>query len=191
MSRYETPQSSGSTGSEDLQAAIGELIEEFEFLHEFRIQKLLYIADLVAQLERGERITDADFKPYMYGSYSEEISNTLSQFEDEQKVEYSPDYQYGDVTTKYTNLIDGADLTLSDEGVESILRRVKNATEGWTSQDLGEWSKESWLYKNTSYGSEMDFDRLEPVRTTVVEELESTFDGLDIDIKDDDNNDSE
>lgn len=184
MSRYKTPQSGESTGSEDLQAAIGELIEEFEFLHELRIQKLLYIADLVAQLERGERITDADFKPYMYGSYSEEISNTLSQFEDKGKVEYSPDYQYGDVTTKYTDLTDGEETTLSDEKAEEILERVKDATEGWTSQDLGEWSKESWLYKNTNYGSEMDFDRLDPVKTTVADELESTFDDLDIDLDD-------
>lgn len=180
MSRYSTPQSGDSEGSEDLEAAISELMEEFDFLHELRIQKLLYIADLVSQLERDRRITDADFKPYMYGSYSDNISNTLSSFEKEGKIYFEPDYKYGDVTTKYTEMQDGQEL--NDEKAEEILQRVIEATSGWTSKDLGKWSKDSWLYKNTSYGSTMNFDRLSTVKDAVAKDIEDVFDELEVNV---------
>lgn len=161
---------------EDIKRIIRELLERYDFLHEFRIQKLVYLADLVSKIERGERLTEADFKPYMYGSYSEEIRDTLQELEEE--VPNEPDYQYGNVTTKYTG--SGGGETVSSDDIEEIIERVKKATSGWSSEELGDWSKESWLYENTDYGSDMNFDRIESLREEIAAELNEKFPELDV-----------
>lgn len=179
---HQDPESEG--GGLTLEDAIRELLRHHRYLHEFRIQKLLYIADLVAKLksDNEERLTDADFKPYMYGSYSEDIRNTLNNLQSDLPNE--PDYQYGKVTTKFLgkdhprfppdlDLFDSE--TIDREDAIDIIEAVSEATDGVPNEELGDWSKDTWLYQSTEYDSEMDFDRIDAVRERVKEQLLDAF----------------
>jgi len=168
-------------GHHDLKSVLQEFLRHNHFLHEFRVQKLVYLADLVSKLKRGERLTDADFKPYMYGSYSENLRNTINSSQDE--LPTGKDRHYGNVTTVFYggNTDKGRSAgvfeqpALQDEEAQEIIEAVLEAIDGWRSEELGDWSKESWLYENTPYDEEMDFDRLEEVDEKVKEELVDTF----------------
>lgn len=180
MSSMEAPhQNEEELDSVELEELIRGFLSKKRYLHEFRLQKLVYIAELVATLEHGDRLTDADYKPYMYGTYSEDLRNSLNEMESELSTE--PDLQYGKVTTKYLS----CDAPELDKKVEKIINRVDNATSGWSSEDLGDWSKESWLYENTQYGDSMDFDRVHPARKSVVTELQETFPDLELNLEED------
>lgn len=168
-------------GHHNLKSVFQEFLRRNHFLHEFRVQKLVYLADLVSKLKRGERLTDADFKPYMYGSYSEDLRNTINNSQDE--LPTGKDRHYGNVTTVFyggkTDKGRSARVfeqpALQDEEAQEIIEAVLEAVDGWRSEELGDWSKESWLYENTPYDEEMDFDRLEEVDEKVKEELVDTF----------------
>lgn len=165
----------------DLQSVFRDFLRHNHFLHELRVQKLVYLADLVSKLTRGERLTDADFKPYMYGSYSEDLRNTIESSREE--LPTGKDRHYGNVTTVYyggknekgrlSGEFDEPDIP--DKEVQQIIEAVLEAVDGWRSEELGEWSKESWLYENTPYEEEMDFDRLEHVEEKAKEELVDAF----------------
>lgn len=168
-------------GHHDLKSIFKEFLRHNHFLHEFRVQKLVYLADLVSKLKRGERLSDADFKPYMYGSYSEDLRKTVESSRDE--LPTGKDRHYGNVTTVYYGGKSDKGQTdevfdepaIQDEEVQEIIEAVLDAVDGWRSEELGDWSKESWLYENTPYEEEMDFDRLEQVDEKVKEDLVNTF----------------
>ncbi len=48
-------------------------LERYRYLHEYRIQKLVYLAEVVSVYERGRRLTELEFKPYMYGAYADDL----------------------------------------------------------------------------------------------------------------------
>lgn len=189
-SMSDSPLSELTTGNEaDEKISLKNIIQGFllnsNFLHEFRLQKLVYIADLVSKVKRedSQRLTNADFRPYMYGSYSEELGKTLNKLKEENELPHKRDRQYGKITTVYLgsqhpSMSPNEMQVQLQEGEKEIIEAVSQATKGWSNDELGEWSKDSWLYENTSYGEEMNFDRLDQAKHKVREELVQTFPSL-------------
>ena len=184
-----SPFESTSENEVGQEVSLKEIIQAFlqhnRFLHEFRLQKLIYIADLVSKMKNGDsnRLTNADFRPYMYGSYSEKVRRTLDELKEENELPHKRDRQYGKITTVYLGSghhsvsQNEMEVQLQNDG-EEIVEAVSEAVRDWSSEDLGDWSKSSWLYQNTPYEEEMNFDRLDQVRTEVREDLIETFPSL-------------
>jgi len=136
-----------------------DIIQEFlrhnRFLHEYRLQKLIYLLELLSIEENGERVTNLEFKPYMYGSYSEELSNTLEKMIREDEVEIQPDMHRGKVTKAIMQKEDSDNDIPQD--IRERISKVQNSIEKISNDELANWSKNSWLYKNTDYDDEMEF----------------------------------
>ncbi|NLV10698.1 DUF4065 domain-containing protein [Halomicrobium mukohataei] len=140
----------------DLDDVIRGFLSRNEFLHEFRLQKLIYLAELVAQKEHERRLTDADYKPFMFGAYSEDVSNQLEDIESEANTRAAT--HHGKVVTEF---LDPDQEPETSSEVEDILDKVQNHVQAKkiSSKDFGQWSKESWLYENTPFEREMSFER--------------------------------
>lgn len=157
-------------------------LEQNEFLHEYRMQKLIYIADLVSELKKGheKRITNADFKPYMYGTYSEDVRDELQDLSDRGDINCQLERKNGNITKRYSekdrrNKSDSDRMDSKTASINKILEEVNKATFGQSNDDLGEWSKESWLYRNTEYGTEIDFDKVHRAEKEAKKELIDQF----------------
>lgn len=149
------PESGGAADSQ-LKQAIKGFLNKYEFLHEYRLQKLIFMADLLSVEKREERITEADFMPFMYGSYSEDIGDALEELEEEGDIRAKADMHHGKVTTAYF----GEDINedeISSE-IEDIVTEVHDVTKDKSNEELANWSKETWLYNNTPYAEKMDFE---------------------------------
>lgn len=178
--------SSDSSGDEDafpdLETVIREILARHKYLHEFRLQKLVYLVDLIYKLNNGDRLTDADFKPYSYGAFSQDVRDTLEEIEP--NIPSEPDWQHGKSTTRYLGGNDpdvddqeirSEDSSCPDDDVEEVIDVVRDMTGEISSEDLGDWSKESWLYKNTEYDEEMNFSRLDEVGENIENNIIEKF----------------
>lgn len=145
-------------GSElaDLDEVIRGFLSRNKYLHEFRLQKLIYLAELLAVQKENRRLTDADYKPYMYGAYSEDVAEELSDLKPDASTKATT--HHGKLVTAFVEPDKNPEL---DDTVEEILDRVHEGVKDTRipNDDFGEWSKESWLYKNTPFDHRMDFLR--------------------------------
>jgi len=137
---------------EELQEVIREFLGKYRYLYEFRVQKLVYFADLYALDNYEKRLTDAEWKPYYYGSYSETVSKALEALDVESKTVTRRNRE----TTKYIgHYVSGGDLP---SGKKAIIDRVHRQYKSVSTEELGTKSKETWLYEEGTDGEPMDFD---------------------------------
>jgi uncharacterized protein YwgA len=155
MSAQGTP-SSENLDEITLEDLIRGFLSKYKFLHEYRLQKLIYFAELLYKESNDNRLTGADFKPFMYGAYSEDISKKLEEMESEPDVSTKTDMHHGKTVTAYLGQsIDEDDL---NPNVMYIVNEIHPSTQSESNEDLAQISKESWLYQETPYSSKMDFD---------------------------------
>lgn len=146
----------------DLEKVIRALLREHRYLHEFRLQKLIYLAELLASRYLGDTMTNASYKPYMHGSYSEDVADTLESVpEKDESVKTLPDFQHGKKTNRYVTPKEDLDDLDLNENQEKIINTVTKVTSSEKNTDLESWSKKTSLYNNTEYGKQMSFDKLE------------------------------
>jgi len=131
---------------------IREFIHQNEYLHEFRLQKLVYLAELLSLRDHDDRISEFDIKPYMYGTYSEDLSDKLEELESE--FDTKEDLQHGKVTTVFKKADTRPDL---DQEARDIIQEANQIAGNHKSTYLGEWSKGTYLYNNTPYATPIDF----------------------------------
>lgn len=160
---------SGESGVVPVDDVVRGFLSHYNFLHEFRLQKLVYLADVIYKIASGDRLTNADFTPYMYGSYSEDLHKTLEELEKNEAIPTEPDWQYGKTVTKFLGeknpkvnsesspyKIDGG----LDRPERELIEGIFQALEGVSSEDLGKWSKDTYLYENGDFGEDMPFEDL-------------------------------
>lgn len=141
--------------SDNLRLLIEGLLEEHNFLHEYRLQKLVYLAELLyAERTDGDNLTDANFKPYRYGAYSEDVKKKLKEISKnpEIKAEYNRKYGNDTCTYKPNNL----NKNLPKE-INELIEVVLNLSRHVSNEDLAKWSKSTYLFKETDYDDEMNF----------------------------------
>ncbi|WP_435143793.1 type II toxin-antitoxin system antitoxin SocA domain-containing protein [Halobaculum sp. P14] len=158
-------------------------LERYRYLHEYRIQKLVYITEVVSVYERGKRLTEFDFKPYLYGAYADNLPQMLERLAEDGEVDTKKDTHHGKKTTAYMSVDESGkeiSATLTDE-VGDIIERVHEATKSMSNEELAKWSKETWLYQEEGYGKPMDFSRLmQRSEREIEEELKQGFPDLEL-----------
>ena len=155
----QTSESSSPDGGVEIEDVIQAFLQEHDYLHEFRLQKLIYLAELVhGQLEENRLVEDVEYKPYMYGSYSEDVSDKLEDLDDE--LESLPDYQHGKMTKRYI-ASDESLGSIEDEIAKEIIKAVSDVTSSKRSVDLEKWSKSTSLYEETPYDQPMNFEDMD------------------------------
>lgn len=114
-----------------------------------RMQKFVYFGDLHSLQKYGYRLTNADFIPYHHGSYAEEISDILETADGIEAFEspYSDSPQYRNTEPP----------RLADDKLQ-IIDEVFDVVVNMSNDELEQASKGSWLYEETEFGTEMDFD---------------------------------
>jgi uncharacterized phage-associated protein len=118
-------------------------------LSEFRIHKHVFFGEIYSLHEYGYRLTDASFKPYFHGSYSEDINEILDEMEGVTQFEsrYADEAQY-----RATE-----EAKLSSEKL-AIVDEVHEQVKHLSSEALGQFTKGTWLYENNEFDTQMDFE---------------------------------
>ena len=151
-----TSNDAASLDRDKIKNVIRAYLKLYRYLHEWRIQKLLFYADVHSLNSRGTRLTRAPFKRYTYGVYSRAIATALSEMSDlKRSPDVAPD---GRETVKYS-LPEGDKVSgISDEEWR-IITEAHEATRAMTTQDIADWGKQTDLWRNSSFGDLLDFDR--------------------------------
>ncbi|MBI4393699.1 MAG: DUF4065 domain-containing protein [Euryarchaeota archaeon] len=156
-----------------VQAAIRVLAQHYRYLHEKRIQKLLFLAELYSLERTGKPLLGITFKRYFYGVYSEVASLALSQMED---LKPAPDMTVGGESTVVffpEHSVQAVPLTPDEE---RFLGEVHEWTKNLTTEQLSIIGKTTSAWEKANFGEDLDLNALleEPgFRTTV--ELEKSL----------------
>jgi uncharacterized protein YwgA len=136
-----------------LQDVIKSFVARYNYLHEWRIQKLVFYADLLSLSRRGYRLTSADFKKHFYGVFSSNIREELWKMSD---LTQRPDKTPTGKDTKRFQLQGSLVLsTLSKEDI-SLIEEAHEATRDLTNEQLADWGKETTLWRTTDQGALLD-----------------------------------
>ena len=146
----------GLESSERLEKVIEGFLQKHRFLHQYRLQKLVYLAELLyTERTGGDRLTDAEYRPYRYGAYSEDVKKELGSVANRPDVKAEHSRKYGNDTWTYKS--DNVDPNLPKE-VEEVVDLVMKLTRKKSNDELAQFSKSTHLFEETDYDSEMDFD---------------------------------
>jgi uncharacterized protein YwgA len=139
---------------ERLQSVIKEFLTQSEDeLFETRIQKLIFFSEVYCILHYQHRITPAEYRPYMYGAYSRDVSLALEQLDG---INRRRTIVHGDRTTGFS--IKKNEPHVGDN-LQKIIEKVCTSTKDEDTEDLAQFSKDSWLFTNTEYNHPMKFPK--------------------------------
>lgn len=110
---------------------------------ETRLQNLVFVSEVYTVTYCRRRLTAAEFRPYMYGAYSPDVSDALSTA---QGVQEHRRLKRGNRTTVYS--FDGEDPDL-DDGRKDIVESISAHTSDVDTDALAQFSKDSWLFEHT------------------------------------------
>lgn len=139
----------------ELKEIIKEVLHQLDYAYNYRLQKLVFYGDIWCLQNFGKRLTDASFKPYNYGSYSDDVSDALDELIKEGEIEYQKVMKPDGPTRKYLSHPDGGKLSSAKK---EIIKQILDETAGLSSEELAQFSKQTWLFKNTEEGEPMDFE---------------------------------
>jgi len=131
-------------------------LNEHNFIHEKRLQKLIFLADLHSLQTTGKRLLDADFKPYYHGVFSDMISAGLQSMKGLlSQPDVAPDGRTTIVFLKPpkpypTKTLGRAEL--------NILRETFEAYKALTNEDLAELGKHSLLWDSAEFAQPFDYE---------------------------------
>lgn len=134
-----------------------EVVREFLYqgdgLFPVKVQKLVFYADVYCTEKYGARLSTADFKPFMYGAYSEEIREALNKLKERPEIATKPGMRNGQVELKYYS---STASELSNK-LQNIVSEVLERTADWNVDDLTKFSKKNWLFAETDYDEVIEF----------------------------------
>jgi hypothetical protein len=136
---------------DSLDSVVGRFLDEQGETTETRLQNLVFVTEVYATTYCRRRLTGAEFRPYMYGAYSPDVSETLS---DSQCVTEHRRLKNGNRTTVYSS--DGSNPKM-DDSRETIVESVSDYTSGVDTDTLAQFSKDSWLFEHTPEDDPMQF----------------------------------
>jgi len=145
----------GRTADERARDVIRAFIAQYRYLHEWRIQKLVFYADLLSLSRRGYRLTSAQFRRHHYGVYSEQIHTALHEMGDLQRTDDTT--PTGRATVRYSIPGSISSHTLTKEDL-AIIQEAHEATRTLTNEELADWGKETTLWRSTDQGDALNFD---------------------------------
>jgi hypothetical protein len=120
-------------------------------LYETRIQKILFLGEVYCVLWYRRRLTQVEYCPYMYGAFSRDLRTALN---DIQGVSRQKTVVHGNRTVAYTAKEEPEDMA---DSVQEIVEHICNHSSSQSTEDLAQFSKDSWLFTNTDYNHPMKF----------------------------------
>lgn len=149
---------SGRTDRDELREVVLAFVDKFRGAQsgpgKTRLQKFVFFADVYGVHWYGSRLTDADFKTYKYGAFSAEVADALDHLHETGAIE-EIDNEYDG--TQYNAL---REPRLNEEKRE-IIDEVWPHVMDLSRETLEQFSKGSWLYENTAFDTEMDWEAYE------------------------------
>jgi Protein of unknown function (DUF4065) len=154
MRRVDGDTSTSRTADERTRDVIRSFVSQYRYLHEWRIQKLVFYADLLSLARRGYRLTSAEFRRHHYGVYSEEIHDDLRMMDDLQRTDdVTPT---GRPTVRYSMPGSSSTRSLSREDL-ALIHEAHEATRELKNEELADWGKETSIWRTTTQGEILDF----------------------------------
>jgi uncharacterized phage-associated protein len=150
-----TPDPAERTDFRELKEIIKEILHQLDYAYNYRLQKLVFYGDIWCLQNFGKRLTDASFKPYNYGSYSDDVLDALDELVEEGEIEYQRVMKSDGPTRKYLSHPDGGELSSAKK---EIIKQILDETARLSSEELEQFSKQTWLFKNTEEGEPMNFE---------------------------------
>ncbi|RDZ49814.1 hypothetical protein C5C07_20065 [Haloferax sp. Atlit-4N] len=120
-------------------------------LFETRIQKLIFYTEVYCILHYRRRLTNVEYRPYMYGAFSRDVRAALNSLDE---VTRRKTVIQGNRTTGYS--LSDHSSSLSD-GIQNIIEKVCEYVSEESTEELAQFSKSSWLFENTEYDHPMNF----------------------------------
>ena len=139
-----------------LQDVIRSFVARYNYLHEWRVQKLVFYADLLSLSRRGYRLTSAAFTKHFYGVFSSDIREALRSMADlTRRPDKTPT---GRDTVRYQFQGSLHVPTLSKEDI-ILIEEAHQATRDIPNEQLADWGKETTLWRTTDQGAVLDIQR--------------------------------
>lgn len=140
-----------------IKAVIASFMRRHDGLTSRQIQDIVYYADYRHYESKGERLTQADFAPSMYGMYSEMVKRALEQMEPDCKTTMTLNTHRQAVTAYIEPPVDIDVWELTDEWVAEICCD----TQEYPWEALRSFSNETPLYEITDHGEPADFSLID------------------------------
>lgn len=133
------------------------LIRSFFDAHQYisvaRLESLLYLAEIIhTERTNGTQLTNASFTPEMYQMKSQTVQNTAKQISQNSKEiteTYESNKTHGYQTDSYT--------VNSDTEINTLCDLCIRLTQNKSNAELSKWSKQTYLYNETDYGTPVNF----------------------------------
>lgn len=148
---------------EELKDVIVYLVYCCDLLHlpEYAIQKLIFLAEIESYKTTGTRLTEADFKSYAYGPFSQDIRNALQQLRDDSRVRF----RHHCTLSKRAYV--GVEATLQTTEVPNISQEKLSILEAickkWGSKRPEEMVRHiyrTYIYASTPYDHYYEFEKI-------------------------------
>lgn len=136
---------------QELKEILVEVLAHEEALYEKRMHKLVFYGEIYTAQNHGERLTSADFMPYHHGPYSEVLRECLNELVDENRIGRV------DEDDKCRYLSNGERGHLSEEKY-SLISEILNEAGEMSTDELVQFSKCTWLWRNFQHQEVFDFD---------------------------------
>lgn len=134
---------------EELKEVVVEFLSKYEALYEKRIQKLIFYGEVYAIENVGQRLTSADFMPYLFGPYSRRLSNVIEELMEDPRI---GETREGQLFTQSS--VDGGDLSREKK---ILIHRIHQETRSLTTGELVDFAKDTWFWQAFEEEEEIDF----------------------------------
>ncbi len=123
-----------------------------------KLVKLIYLIDLISKKKNNYKITEATYKSYFYGPYSEDIDIALHQLKDLELIDVYEDFSLYTGRQYYT--IKLKDLPNFGALSEEEKKLIRNITSRYKNKPLDEILEEVYNteeFSRTNFGEEISF----------------------------------
>ena len=131
-------------------------------LPEFNVQKLIFLTEIESYKTTGKRLTDANYKSYNYGPYSEDVQRAYESLEDDPRVTVA--YHRSMMSKRvYKGAGRGqAQPTFPtlDENKLSILEKISTEWGTKTGNFMAEHIYRTYIYASTPFDHYYEFERI-------------------------------
>lgn len=134
---------------EELKEVVVEFLSKYEALYEKRIQKLIFYGEVYAIENYEERLTSADFMPYLHGPYSRRLSNVVEELTEDPRIGKTRE---GQLFTQPS--IEGGNLSREKK---ELIHQIHQETRSLTTDELVDFAKDTWFWQAFEKEEEIDF----------------------------------
>lgn len=154
---------------------ITEFLRHADSLFAVELQKCIFYGEFYCINVYGGTLTDAEYKPYMYGAYSQNIRNSIDRLEEEGKVETKAGMRKGKRDTRYVF----SEPYCEQEWLGTVVSDIWRQASEYSLDDLTDFSKNNEAYWDAEDGETLDLSLLFDDSLSDADELPSDLQPID------------